>query len=252
MPLPFESFQGKGVLDFASSTTSSPDSLHQYRHQWQNNSSKESCGFFVGSTEPTSVLDTISRQSPPTSSSTLSYSQGGGGASTDTTNGVAAAGGSNPCVDEKCGQQLGMEDWESVLPGSPSQEQSILRLIMGDIEDPSTGLNKLLQSGSRSLDMEHGSGFGVVDQVFGFDISHMSSASANLVANNNSIDPSSIHGINLLPGLFQQQQQQAAFDQDEKPQILNPGMISNQNQHQFVQNPATLFAVLIFTITRAS
>ncbi|KAG5231180.1 hypothetical protein OIU77_010149 [Salix suchowensis] len=240
MPLPFESFQGKGVLDFASSTTSSPDSLHQYRHQWQNNSSKESCGFFVGSTEPTSVLDTISRQSPPTSSSTLSYSQGGGGASTDTTNGVAAAGGSNPCVDEKCGQQLGMEDWESVLPGSPSQEQSILRLIMGDIEDPSTGLNKLLQSGSRSLDMEHGSGFGVVDQVFGFDISNMSSASANLVANNNNIDPSSIHGINLLPGLFQQQQQQAAFDQDEKPQILNPGMISNQNQHQFVQNSATL------------
>ncbi|KAF9668787.1 hypothetical protein SADUNF_Sadunf14G0039700 [Salix dunnii] len=242
MPLPFESFQGKGVLDFASSTTSSPDSLHQYRHQWQNNSSKESCGFFVGSTEPTSVLDTISRQSPPTSSSTLSSSQGGGGASTDTTNGVATAGGSNPCVDEKCGQQLGMEDWESVLPCSPTQEQSILRLIMGDIEDPSTGLNKLLQSGSRSLDMEHASGFGVVDQVFGFDISNMSSASANLVANNNNnIDPSSIHGINLLPGLFQQQQQQAAFDQDEKPQILNPGMISNQNQHQFVQNPATLF-----------
>jgi hypothetical protein len=42
--------------------------------------------------------------------------------------------------------------------------------------------------------MEHASGFGVVDQVFGFDVSSMSSASANLVANN-SIDPSSIHGI---------------------------------------------------------
>ncbi|KAL9385648.1 hypothetical protein Peur_022658 [Populus x canadensis] len=244
MPLPFENFEGKGVLDFSSSTTSSPDSLHQHHQKWQNNNSKESCGFFLGSTEPTSVLDTISRQSPPTSSSTLSSSQGGGGggggASTDTTNGVAAAGGSNPCVDEKCGQQLGMEDWESVLPGSPSQEQSILRLIMGDIEDPSVGLHKLLQSGSRSEDMEHASGFGVVDQVFGFDVSSMSSASANLVANN-SIDPSSIHGINLLPGLFQQQQQQAAFDQDEKPQILNPVMISNQNQHQFVQNPATPF-----------
>ncbi|KAL9385651.1 hypothetical protein Peur_022661 [Populus x canadensis] len=242
MPLPSEDFQGKGVLDFSSSTTSSPDSLYQYHHKWQNNNSKESCGFFVGGAEPTSVLDTISRRSPPTSSSTLSSSQGGGGggggASTDTTNDVAAAGGSIPCIDEECGQQLGMEDWESVLPGSPSQEQSILRLIMGDIEDPSVGLNKLLQGGSRSLDMEHASGFGVVDQVFGFDISNMSSASANFVANNNNIDPSSIHGINLLPGLFQQQQQQAAFDQDEKPQILNPGMISNQNQHQSVQNPA--------------
>ncbi|XP_011033505.1 PREDICTED: scarecrow-like protein 22 isoform X2 [Populus euphratica] len=238
MPLPSEDFQGKGVLDFSSSTTSSPDSLYQYHHKWQNNNSKESCGFFVGGAEPTSVLDTIIRRSPPTSSSTLSSSQGGGGggggASTDTTNDVAAAGGSIPCVDEECGQQLGMEDWESVLPGSPSQEQSILRLIMGDIEDPPGGLNKLLQGGSRSLDMEHASGFGVVDQVFGFDISNMSSASANFVANNNNIDPSSIHG------LFQQQQQQAAFDQDEKPQILNPGMISNQNQHQFVQNPATL------------
>ncbi|KAJ6320572.1 hypothetical protein OIU78_015876 [Salix suchowensis] len=240
MPLPSEDFQGKGVFDFSSSTTSSPDSLHQYHRRWQNNNSKESCGFFVGGAEPTSVLDTISRQSPPTSSSTLSSSQGGGGgggASTDTTNDAAAAGGSIPCLDEKCGQQLGMEDWESVLPGSPSQEQSILRLIMGDIEDPSAGLNKLLQSGSRSLDMEHASGFGVVDQVFGFDISHMSSASANLVANNNSIDPSSIHGINLLPGLFQQQQQQTAFNQDEKPQILNPGMISNQNQHQLNSGP---------------
>ncbi|KAI9399763.1 hypothetical protein POPTR_002G144200v4 [Populus trichocarpa] len=247
MPLPFENFQGKGLPDFSSSsTTSSPDPFHQHHHKWQNNDSKESCGFLVGSTEPTSVLDTISRQSPPTSSSTLSSSQGGGGggggASTETTNDVAAACGSSPSVDEKCGPQLGMEDWESVLSGSPSQEQSIIRLIMGDIEDPALGLNKLLQSGSRSQDTElNASGFGVVDQVFGFEVPNMCTASANLVVNNNNIDPSSIHGISLLPGLFQQhQQQQASFDQDEKPQILNPGAITNQNQHQFVQNPAML------------
>ncbi|XP_061968745.1 scarecrow-like protein 6 [Populus nigra] len=241
MPLPFENFQGKGLPDFSSSsTTSSPDPFHQHHHKWQN---KESCGFLVGSTEPTSVLDTISRQSPPTSSSTVSSSQGGGGgggASTETTNGVAAAGGSSPSVDEKCGPQLGMEDWESVLSGSPSQEQSIIRLIMGDIEDPALGLNKLLQSGSRSQDTElNASGFGVVDQVFGFEVPNMCTASANLVVNNNNIDPS-IHGISLLPGLFQQHHQQAAFDQDVKPQILNPGAITNQNQHQFVQNPAML------------
>ncbi|KAG6784651.1 hypothetical protein POTOM_010349 [Populus tomentosa] len=281
MPLPFEDFQAKGLLGFSSSSSSSPDPFHQHHHKWQNNNRKESCGFLVGSAEPTSVLDTRSRQSPPTSSSTLSSSQGGGGggggASTDTTNGAAGDGGSSPSRDEKCGPQLGMEDWESVLSGSPSQEQSILRLIMGDIEDPSLGLNKLLQSGSRSQDMElNASGFGVVDQVFGFEVPNMSTASAHLAINHNNFDPSSIHGtspdfplvnleattsfnigcvlnqnptptpnpvlftsgINLMPGLFQRPQQQAAFDQDEKPQILNPGAMSNQNQHQFVQNPA--------------
>ncbi|KAJ6729906.1 hypothetical protein OIU85_020777 [Salix viminalis] len=128
-----------------------------------------------------------------------------------------------------------MQDWESVLPGSPSQEQSIIRLIMGDIEDPALGLNKLIQGGSRSQDMElNASGFGVLDQVFGFEVPNMCTASANLFVNSNNIDPSSFHG------LFQQHQQQAAFDQDEKPQILNPGVIINQNQHQFVQNPAVV------------
>ncbi|KAG5251422.1 scarecrow protein [Salix suchowensis] len=176
MPLPCEGSQGKGLFDFSSSsssssstTTSSPDPFHQHHHKWQNNNSKQSCDFLVGSTEPTSVLDTIGRQSPPPSSSTLS-SFHGGGASTGTTNGVGAAGGSSLSVDEKCGPQLGMEDWESVLPGSPSQEQSIIRLIMGDIEDPALGLNKLIQGGSRSQDMElNASGFGVLDHVFGFE-----------------------------------------------------------------------------------
>ncbi|KAF9687707.1 hypothetical protein SADUNF_Sadunf02G0121000 [Salix dunnii] len=243
MPLPFEDSQGKGLLDFSSSsstTTSSPGPFHQYHHKWQNNNSKQSCDFLVGSTEPTSVLDTIGRQSPPPSSSTLSSFQGWG-ASTGTTNGVGAAGGSSLNVDEKCGPQLGMEDWESVLSGSPSQEQSIIRLIMGDIEDAALGLNKLLQGASSSPDMElNASGFGVLDQVFGFEVPNMCTASANLFVSSNNIDSSSFHGINLLPGLFQQHQQQAAFDQDEKPQILNPGVIFNQNQHQFVQNPAVL------------
>ena len=71
-----------------------------------------------------------------------SSSQGGassGGASTETTptSGADAAVSGDLSVDastEKCGQQLGMEDWEGVLPGSPSQEQeqSILRLIMSE------------------------------------------------------------------------------------------------------------------------
>nr|TKS06650.1 hypothetical protein D5086_0000121030 [Populus alba] len=206
--------------------------------------------FLVGSAEPTSVLDTISRQSPPTSSSTLSSSQGGGG------------GGGEPPPTPPTARQVIVEaalvemknadrnlEWrtgESVLSGSPSQEQSILRLIMGDIEDPSLGLNKLLQSGSRSQDMElNASGFGAVDQVFGFEVPNMSTASAHLAINHNNFDPSSIHGTSpdsplgsiLCQVCFNQHLQQAAFDQDEKPQILNPGAMINQNQHQLNAGP---------------
>ncbi|KDP28794.1 hypothetical protein JCGZ_14565 [Jatropha curcas] len=206
----------------------------------------------------------------PTSSSTLSSSQGGsngggGAASTETTTGVAAAVSGNPSVDistEKCGQ-LGMEYWDGVLPGSPSQEPSILRLIMGDVEDPSLGLNKLLQGGSgSSQDMEFNAGFGVVDQGFGFEPMN----STNLV---NSIDSSSsVHGTspefpllnhnvrigpvltqnpnqvisasagNLFPGMFQNQPPPQIEAADEKPQIFNPQIIINQNQAQLGQNPA--------------
>ena len=202
MPLPFEEFQGKGALDFSSSCSDSSLLLqsqhyHQQQEKWQNN--KEGC-CYVGS-EPTSVLDTRRSPSPPTSSSTLSSSLGGGsGASTDT-NGVAATtavSGSNnnsQSIDigtEKCG--LDMEDWESVLSGSPSQEQSILRLIMGDIEDPSMGLNKILQSGGGSQDMEY-AGFGVVDQGFTFE---SITSGGNLVSN---IDPRSEEHTSELQSL---------------------------------------------------
>ena len=66
----------------------------------------------------------------------------------------------------RCG--LGMEDWESVLSESPGEDHSILKLIMGDIEDPSVGLTKLLQGGSGSQDVEFngvGVGFGLVDHL---------------------------------------------------------------------------------------
>ncbi|XWS35655.1 hypothetical protein CRYUN_Cryun20dG0015300 [Craigia yunnanensis] len=275
MPLPFEEFQGKGALDFSSSTSSCSDSsllLQNQRHhqqqeeKWQNN--KGGC-CYVGS-EPTSVLDTRRSPSPPTSSSTLSSSLGGsgGGASTDTT-GVAettAVSGNNnnnnsQSVDigtEKCG--LGMEDWESVLSGSPSQDQSILRLIMGDIEDPSMGLNKILQSGGGSQDIEFNVGFGVVDQGFAFE---SITSGGNLVNNigpplagscsdftslgtvstpTNPVftsSPPNLLPTQLPPGVFPQEQQLQPLEAlDEKPQIFNPQMIINQNQAQFTQNPA--------------
>ncbi|XP_022770247.1 scarecrow-like protein 22 [Durio zibethinus] len=276
MPLPSEEFQRKGALDFSSSTSScSGSSLliqNQHHHQqeeeeekWQNN--KEGC-CYVGS-EPTSVLDTRRSPSPPTSSSTLSSSLGGGGsgASTDTT-GVAAttavSGKNNngQSVDfgtEKCG--LGMEDWESVLSGSPSQEQSILKLIMGDVEDPSIGLNKILQSGGGSQDMElFNAGFGVVDQGFTFE---SITSGGNLVSNidppltGSSSDftrlgtvstptnpvftssPPNLLPTSLPPGAFSQQQHLQPLEAlDEKPQIFNPQVTINQNQAQFTQNQA--------------
>ncbi|PPD75100.1 hypothetical protein GOBAR_DD27978 [Gossypium barbadense] len=170
MPLSFEEFQGKGALDFASSTSSYSNSSlllqHQQQKKWQNN--KESC-CYVGF-DPTSTRS----PSPPTSSSTLSssFDGGSGGASTDSS-GVAETAtvskGKSQSFDTgtgKCG--LSMEDWEN--------DQSILRLIMGDVGDPSLGLNKILQppsgscgGGESSKNMEFNAGFGMVDHSFGFD-----------------------------------------------------------------------------------
>ncbi|KAK1560883.1 hypothetical protein Q3G72_031923 [Acer saccharum] len=304
MPLAFEDFQGKGALDFSSSSYSSSDSLQQHQHQQQeeeqnwlinnnNNKKKQVCCYVGSTTEPTSVLDNITNTrspSSPTSSSTLSYSlggnsngggggHGGGGASTDTTGSAsapapaaatAASNVNNPSLDtEKCGG-LVMEDWEDLLSGSPSQEQSILRLIMGDIDDTSMGLNKILQPGSGSTttqhhhhhqDMDFNAGFGVVDQAsFGFE---------PLTHHHHNIDPSSLHvtsdfsvhagnarlggsvsnsthmfssssAPNLLSGVFPQQPIEAL---EEKPQIFNPQLLINQNQAQFAQNPALFLPV---------
>ncbi|GMI99078.1 hypothetical protein HRI_003577100 [Hibiscus trionum] len=224
MPLPFEQFQGKGALDFSSSSSSSSSLLlqNQHPHHLQGKRhNKEGC-CYVGSDTTTT----------PTSSSTLSSSLG---ASTVTTK--AVSGNNNNSSQKKCG--LGMEDWESVLPGSPSQDQSILRLIMGDVDDPCMGLNKILQSGVGSHDMEFNAGFGVVDQGFTFE-------SINTGVSN--IDPpiagscSDFPGVatvsaptnpaftsSLPPAVFAQQEQALeAFD--EKPQIFNPQMIIHQNQ----------------------
>ncbi|KAE8723332.1 Scarecrow-like protein 27 [Hibiscus syriacus] len=144
-----------------------------------------------------------------------------------------------------------MEDWESVLPGSRSQEQSILRLIMGDVDDPSSmGLNKFLQSGGGSQDMEFNAGFSLVDQGLSFE---SITSGGNLLSNiNPSIDmisapsnpaftssPHSFLPTSLPPGVFAQQQPLEVLD--EKPQLFNSQMIMNQNQAQFNQNPAMFF-----------
>ncbi|KAL7203756.1 hypothetical protein ACSBR2_016920 [Camellia fascicularis] len=284
MPLAFD-FQGKGVLDSSSSSSLSPFSNPLLKY-------KESC--FLGS-EPTSVLDTIGSPSPPTSTSTLSSSLGGGGGG----GGVAAVSGnsshkwppsSNVGVEsgsleitttagaavtaEKCG--LGMEDWESMLSesaaASPSQEQSDLRWIMGDVDDPSMGLNKLLQSGggggggggAQPPEFEFHGGFGVVDQGFGLDMvssveNFMGSINPSLPTSGFSQEKLSLppntpiltnyklpnpQNPNLFsPGLFnppqQCQQQQPPLEcSDVKPQIFNPPLLINHRQAHHTQNPS--------------
>ncbi|XP_065859313.1 scarecrow-like protein 6 [Euphorbia lathyris] len=237
MLLPFEEFQGKGVFDFdfdfsssssSSSSSASPDLLPEIPlHKWRNIDNTKENRCYVG-IEPTSVLDARRSSSPPTSSSTLSSSQGGtnggGGGRADTTAGVS--------VDLKCGQQqqqqLRMEDWEGVLPGSPtSQEQSILRQIMGDTdvdEDPSLGFNKFLQNASQ--DMEFNPGFGVVDHGFAFE--------------NINVDAGNSSDFARIGSVFNQTPNFSSPEMEEKPQIFNPQMIINQNQAQaqFSQNPS--------------
>ncbi|KAJ1383682.1 hypothetical protein SESBI_43151 [Sesbania bispinosa] len=250
MPLPFQEFQGQGVLDFSSPSDSFSLLLHQPQ-KWTRD--KEDC--YVG-TEPTSVLD--SRRSPnhSTSSSTMPSSLGsnttskGGGSTTGATPTVSQ----NPpreASTEKCGMR--MEDWDG-------QDQSIFRLIMSDFEDPSAGLSKLFQtSGCGSQSVDFNGGFGVVDQGLnmvsiidpsvpgnypGFPFIAENIDGHNAKTGTVSVAESffSASGNNPLlsssPGIYNSQQQQGIGEVDEKPQVINPQFLLNQNQIQFSENPA--------------
>ncbi|MBA0655920.1 hypothetical protein Goklo_008340 [Gossypium klotzschianum] len=222
MPLSFEEFQGKGALDFASSTSSCSNSSlllqHQQQKKWQNN--KESCCY--------EGFDPTSTRSPslPTSSSTLSssFDEGSGGASTDSSGmaeTAAVSKGKSQSFDTgtgKCG--LSMEDWEN--------DQSILRLIMGDVDDPSLGLNKILQppSGScggdgSSENMEFNIGFGMVDNSFGFN-----SITSSVSLMNNDM-------VSCLNPVFDQNQ--AEFTQNSV--MLFPSYAAEMQEHNLLSPP---------------
>jgi len=265
---------------------SSPSS-NPLLYKWKKN---KQVGSFLGF-EPTSVLDTtIGSPSPPTSTSTLvggGGSGGGGGGSTDTA-GVAAVSGNSSqkwqetsssnvggvelggsggaAVPEKCG--MVMDDWESMLSdsvtASPGQEQSVFRWIMGDVEDPSMGLNKLLQSGGGGVpppstaEFEFNGGFGIVDQGFGLD------PSGNFLGCLNTSLPFSASKLGLasnlpnpqnfkLPNPSNPNPNFPPFSNnlgpisnpfnpletlDLKPQIFNPNLLINQHQSHPTQNPA--------------
>ncbi|KAL8495567.1 hypothetical protein ACS0TY_019635 [Phlomoides rotata] len=184
---------------------------------------------------------------------------------------TGGGGGGNP-------EKLAMEDWESVLSESaavsPSQEQSFLRWIMGDVEDPAMGnLNKVLQiggggGGSTAAEFDFSGGFGVVDQGFGgdqFGASFMatvpsfpnnnrsSAEKIGLVSNplssntppNFKFPPNSQNFLHpsLMPPNSLGVHHQTAFDSsaEMKPPVFNSQLLINQHQSQHAQNPSFLF-----------
>ncbi|XP_059312926.1 scarecrow-like protein 22 [Lycium ferocissimum] len=289
MPLPFE-FEGKGVLDLEVLFNKNSN-LNSWNHH--NKNSKES-SYFVNS--PSAVLDTIRSPRPITSSSTLSSSLGGGGggggtASTDTAGGGVAAVSANKWQQDNTtatssnvggaesevppqslemgaagGEKCAMEEWEGGLSesvmASPCQEQSILRWIMGDVDDPSmANLNKVLQvSGPGGDNYEFNGGFGVVDQGFGVDpvaqigsfmpaisssVSVSSSGFPTTRMNSDKIGSTNLPQNPIFPSLsnnlgsvtFGQTQFEST---DLKPQSFNSQFLINQHQTQIPQNPSFL------------
>ncbi|KAF7825333.1 scarecrow-like protein 6 [Senna tora] len=251
MPLPFEEFQGKGVFEFSSSFSDSFPLHHHHHHHQPPPQQKWTCDeeFCYVGTEPTSVLDATRSPSPPTSSSSTMTSHGSNSGSTNstTTAGAAAAAAAaaataseNPSQAalatssaDKCG--LGMEDWEGVLSESPpGQDQSILRLIMGDIEDPSSGLNNLLQTSVGTQMVDFNGGFGVVDQ--GFELEPVTCGGGNIVSNiaepifSASASNPLMVSMSTSPLMFNSQQQQQVIS------IVDDKI--NRNQVHFSENPS--------------
>ncbi|XP_075519237.1 uncharacterized protein LOC142553116 [Primulina tabacum] len=306
MPLPFD-FEGSGVLDLelivekrGFFTDCSILSFDFFKKNCFLDS-----GFVEPTSVLDSAR--ISSRPTSSSTLSSSFCGGGGGAASNDTAGVVAVSDTNPSpkwhldsttatssnvgrVDSEllpiptsldtgiaCGGGVGnaekcaMEDWESVLSESvavsPTQEQSIFRMIMADAEDPGMGnLNKVLQfsggGSSAAAEFEFTAGFGAVDQSFGgdqfdaqfmptfqnFPNSNRSNAESVVLASNvpsnyklppsskDLMHPSSISNNLGAAGLHHQ----AAFDSgaEMKPPIFNPQLLINQHQIQQSQNPS--------------
>ncbi|XP_074268760.1 scarecrow-like protein 6 [Silene latifolia] len=186
--------------------------LQVYSNNCEKNSSNNnnnSCSRTTScvESEPTSALDTIRGRSPspPTSASTLSSSfTGGAGGVADP---VCLNGGSDNVAgggagDGDGGNGIGLEEWDSLFPNG---DGALLPWIMGDPDDPGLG----------------NAGLGVVDQVC-----------FNNAFNSN---PTQLHSANSGIGSFT-----TPFNVGgaEKPVILNPQLLLNQQQVQTVSNPS--------------
>nr|GME15995.1 scarecrow-like protein 22 [Ipomoea batatas] len=119
---------------------------------------KKNGGF--SSSEPVSVLDTRS-PSPSTSTSAMEANPNPVGRK------EKSLGELHPAPEWSEGPEkfdLGMEDWEGLLPESGGSDQFLLRWISGDVEDPSLSLKQLLQGGNPS-EIHCNVGFGASDSA---------------------------------------------------------------------------------------
>ncbi|XP_020590657.1 scarecrow-like protein 27 [Phalaenopsis equestris] len=254
--MPF-SRSGKGALEaIAAQILGEEDKGGTF---WSRSSHRKKKGEVL---EPRSVLYHRRSPSPPTSTSTLSSSLsggvGGGGGSTDT-GGVAAVS-ENPSQrkeewatelqtiagspemsgfigsGEKCGMEA--EDWETMLSAptaSPNQEQTFLRWIMGDINDPSavSKHHHYPQISTQASPVEFdagiaGSSFGLVDPLFGFEpiggIAGVTSSSGGFYQSSRNSDGKNAVFMSPPPGM--------AFFQEpieEKPQIFGHNLVLQTN-----------------------
>ncbi|CAA3020080.1 Hypothetical predicted protein [Olea europaea subsp. europaea] len=140
-----------------------------------------------------------------------------------------------------------MDEWESVLSesavASPSHEQSILRLIMGDVDDPEMGsLNKVLQIGTAppppTVEFEFNGGFGVVDQAFGTD--PVAQFGSNFMHNSSSPSKSSNNEkIEMKAPIFTAQtlmnQHQTQYPQNQT--FFFPSSYANQHEQNLFMPP---------------
>ncbi|KAJ6714648.1 hypothetical protein OIU85_026178 [Salix viminalis] len=279
---------GQGGVDIAGfASIYSQQDTWTHRQQQQQQQPLQVNSF--ASKEPTSALHMRRSQSPPTSVSTLSSSSNGG-AGGNTTSITATGKAVNPVSNERkdewatelqpipsglefvssgerCG--LGLEDWEDIL-SEPSQEQSLLRWIAGDVDDTQFGLKQLLQSGNNQLELDGNAGAGGVSSICSnlapFPGPGVSNAGSGLVApgsfsglvnyknvgfgnNYNSSVQSPVFSspsnsvsfpISLSPGMvYHHNQPQHIEASEEKPHILDPHVLMNQQQshNQHTQNP---------------
>ncbi|CAI9769368.1 unnamed protein product [Fraxinus pennsylvanica] len=120
-----------------------------------------------------------------------------------------------------------MDEWESVFSESavtsPSQEQSIMRWIMGDVDDPEINLNKVLQFGTAppppTSEFEFNGDFGVVDQAFG-------------------TDPVGQIGSNFMQNSSSPSNRSNSENIEMEASIFTPQLLINQHQTQHPQNPS--------------
>ncbi|KAK1564892.1 hypothetical protein Q3G72_013940 [Acer saccharum] len=231
----------------------------------RSSSSSSSSSFFsCSNNEPTAVLHMRRSQSPPTSASTLSSSHNNNTA-TIPQDSVASLvnnerkdewaselqtipGGLELIAtgSERCG--FGSEDWETMLSES-SQEQSIMRWIAGDVEDTPFGLKQLLQS-NPLVDFDSnaggggggGGGLGFFDQgpnfqqfggnVISTGVNNLGAFSGpGFVSNFNNVNgkPNAIFSSQNMP-LASVMSRNFVETPEEKPQIVNPQMLMNQQQ----------------------